>query len=651
MIVDPHRLPVNRLIPPVYIEELWANGQNLFSKDGVHLSYDQNTLEINYTALSFSAPENVDLKYKLEGFDKDWIDAGKRRTAYYTNLPSGNYTFRVIASNDDGLWNEQGTYLKLAIATPPWKSWWAYGLYIAAFSFLAFGAFRFQAWQLSLKANIQEMEFRAMIAEAEQRETLMMLRAKDIETKALERENVQRVEAELQMREKNIELSQTLRSLELAQQELEKKNNLLEEANLKLREVEQLKANFTAMLIHDLKSPLMVMDTVFQFLRMEYSLFSEEILKFIKAGEDSARKMLGLVNEVLELYRTDVQQIVLNRKTISPEQFIRSCVESARIAASAESIDVTLSIEPPLPQISADLSRLERVFANILSNAIKFTSKGGLIAVKAWTISGKGIESGLQFLAVSITDTGEGIAAEYLPYLFDPYQQAQSSKKMRGVGLGLSIVKRIVAAHGGNVSVQSRLGVGSCFTVLLPAVTEGSTGSPISEEKLEALIQKSGEFVPLLGRASEDSSSDFIKDHQINLETDASILVADDNPINQKVIVKQLEKMGYKIDTVANGREAVEAALKKDYSLIFMDCHMPEMDGLEATIKIRKEKGEDIPIIAFTSNTMSSFIEECFKIGMDDLLEKPYKIADLEEILLRWLKRESSLFKVKSSSL
>ena len=254
------------------------------------------------------------------------------------------------------------------------------------------------------------------------------------------------------------------------QNQLDQQNSQLEAANLKLRELDQIKQNFTAMLVHDLKSPLSVVKGTLEFLSMDESLEETGYGELIRASEGSVQKILNLINEVLEVYKSEAQDMKLVLTPQNPQALLRECIVEAEVAGRAAGLTVVPNIVDDLPTISMDAGKLGRVFSNLLSNAVKFTPKGGHIVVEARTTAGTGIETGSKFLTVEITDTGEGIPAEELPFLFDPYRQAKSNKARLGVGLGLAIVKRIVAAHGGNIVVRSKLGVGTCFSVMIPAV-------------------------------------------------------------------------------------------------------------------------------------------------------------------------------------
>lgn len=247
-----------------------------------------------------------------------------------------------------------------------------------------------------------------------------------------------------------------------------KQKERLEEANLKLKELDRVKAEFTAMLVHDLKTPLTVVSGTLQILEMGDVFSKEEVADMITTANTSLVKMLDLINDMLEVFRSEDQEIKLRVEEISPTSFLKEHVEETQMAAYSSQISVESNIDKDLPKLVVDRKQFGRALSNLLSNAIKFTPTGGKITIEAHLEKGKGVEAGLTWLLISITDTGQGIEAQELPYIFDPYRQAISKKAYLGVGLGLAIVKRIIAAHGGSISVQSQVGIGTCFTISLP---------------------------------------------------------------------------------------------------------------------------------------------------------------------------------------
>ncbi len=218
-------------------------------------------------------------------------------------------------------------------------------------------------------------------------------------------------------------------------------------ANRKLKELEQLKAMFAAMLVHDLRSPLAVIHTTLQILRSEKVFASKEDESLVELSALSMTKVLDLINDVLQIYRSDARDVGAPLEKLSVAPLLIKCGEEARVLGLARQVSVETRVAPGLPAVMGNDSRLDRVVTNLLANALKFSAPGGAIQA----------------------DRGSGIAEDDLPFVFEPYRQASGGRTI-GVGLGLAIAKRFVEMHRGALSVQSRSGAGTTFTVSLPAL-------------------------------------------------------------------------------------------------------------------------------------------------------------------------------------
>ena len=261
--------------------------------------------------------------------------------------------------------------------------------------------------------------------------------------------------------EKNAALTQANADLSASRQELA-------EANIQLREMAEIKANFTAMLVHDLKSPLSVVKATLDFLSIDGDVVAGPYGALVHASVKTISKILAMIGELLEVFRTDSKEIHLRRESVKFTEFLKEFLENTRIAAQSENLVLETAISPNLPDMAIDVGKLERALSNLLSNAIKFTPAGGTISVEASEVMHMHSGVGQTAVLIRISDTGEGIEPDVLPIIFDPYRQGQSGKGRLGVGLGLAIVKRIVEAHGGTISATSQLGKGTTFTLLLP---------------------------------------------------------------------------------------------------------------------------------------------------------------------------------------
>ncbi len=245
---------------------------------------------------------------------------------------------------------------------------------------------------------------------------------------------------------------------------LEQQNQSLQDANLKLKEIHTLKANFTAMLVHDLRSPLTSVGLTLQMMA------DGAPVKPGMAGQamQSVQKIQALLDEMLELHRSEFGQLPLETTSFDPVHWLTGIADHFKVIADAEGITFQTSWPDTLPSLQGDRGKLDRVVNNLLGNAIKFTPRGGAVRLEASIEFGSGVEAGLRFLRLCIIDTGRGISAEKLPYIFDPFRQADPRDSRTGFGLGLAIVQRLVAAHHGQIRAQSQVGFGSSFTVMLP---------------------------------------------------------------------------------------------------------------------------------------------------------------------------------------
>ena len=253
-------------------------------------------------------------------------------------------------------------------------------------------------------------------------------------------------------------------TLSRLQKELRERNRTLEEANLRLREAERMRAGFTAMLVHDLRSPLTSIGLALDLYRDDGAIPG----KTLGVCEQALAKLLGLVQDLLEVFRGDSTELPLQLELTDPSRFLQAVKDHFQTQAEHKGIDFQLNPSELPVEIRIDPPRLERVFSNLLGNALKFTPPGGRITLSAGIEADAGATPGRRWLRVEVADTGRGIPAELLPFVFEPYYQTLDEDRSQGVGLGLAIVKRIILAHRGKVEVQSREGRGTTFILRLP---------------------------------------------------------------------------------------------------------------------------------------------------------------------------------------
>ncbi len=291
---------------------------------------------------------------------------------------------------------------------------------------------------------------------------------------------------------------------------------------------------------------------------------------------------------------------------------------SARVEEKKLSVIVDYPVEVPYRFIG-DEGRIRQIIVNLLGNAIKFTERGEII-VRVEPVPATAPD--VVRVRVSVEDTGLGIEPEGLAKLFESFTQADGSTTRRfgGTGLGLPISKRLVELMGGEIGASSTPGVGSKFWFELGLALDDS---------------------PSMDPPSDVSYRELRDSAPCQTFKGTSVLVAEDNPVNQKVATRMLERLGCRVDVACDGLEAIDMSSKFAYSAIFMDCQMPELDGLEATRIIREQEGAGgrarTPIIAMTASAMSGDREECLAAGMDDYETKPIRAQKIEQLLQLWV--------------
>jgi CheY-like chemotaxis protein len=335
--------------------------------------------------------------------------------------------------------------------------------------------------------------------------------------------------------------------------------------------------------------------------------------------EDASTHLLAVINDILDMSKIEANKLELSIVPFGFERLLRKTADVIQFRIDEKRQRFTVDIDSAIPPvIEGDDQRLAQVITNLLSNAVKFTPENGAIALRA---SLEKEEDGICTIRIEVSDTGIGISGEQRRHLFTSFEQADSgtSRKFGGTGLGLAISRRIVNLMGGDIHVESESGRGSRFIFTIQARRSAEE----SAEQDDPANRPPSETADFSGRR---------------------ILVAEDVDINREILCSLLEPTGIAIDTAANGVEAVEKfrARPGAYDLILMDVQMPEMDGYEATRRIRAFEAETgaawgAPIIALTANVFREDVEKCLAAGMNDHLGKPLVMEEVTAILRSYL--------------
>lgn len=394
----------------------------------------------------------------------------------------------------------------------------------------------------------------------------------------------------------------------------------LEQAKLAAEAASEAKSRFLAVMSHEIRTPLNGVTGVLRLLEQEE--LSPRQRRWIEMAGQSAVTLLKILNGILDFSKAEAGKVELHVAGTDLHAAIKGATHTYLTQAAAKGLAWSLEIAPDVPQMAElDQERLSQILGNLLSNALKFTDQGSI----RLRISLCSAEMGVKRLRFEVTDTGPGISLEGQRFLFQPFSQVDDSTTRRhgGTGLGLVICRQLVELMGGTIGVQTACGEGSTFWFEIPVRPARPCIGP---DHTEGAV-KPGSPAPE--------------------RPGIRVLLAEDNEINQELARAMIQFAGYNCDCVVNGQEAVTAALTGEYSLIFMDCMMPAMDGYQATRHIRQAaisspeaQRARVPIIAMTANAMEGDREKCLTSGMDDYLSKPLDPVLVAAMLERWIRAD-----------
>lgn len=366
------------------------------------------------------------------------------------------------------------------------------------------------------------------------------------------------------------------------------------------------KSQFLANMSHEIRTPMNgILATTELVLRTPLNAEQGEL---INACHTSGQQLLALLNDILDLSRCESGKLTLESLPFDLRSEITSVMQLYTVMSQQKGVDLTLRWNESAPEwVRGDSTRLKQVLTNLMSNAVKFTDRGSV----RLSVSGEDLDESKIRMRFTIEDTGIGIPPEILPNLFAPFVQADGSTTRRygGTGLGLAICKQLVTLMGGRIDVASTVGKGTKFTLTMD-------------------LDRSAPIIP--STRSDEEKAWTVRPIRV--------LLAEDNAVNQLVAKRLLECQGCTVDVVASGLEAVQRFGSTAYDLVLMDCQMPEMDGFEATRRIRaSQRIPHVPIVAVTAQAFQSDRERCLAAGMDDYISKPISTSQLAAALQRWV--------------
>ncbi|WP_422858522.1 hybrid sensor histidine kinase/response regulator transcription factor [Flagellimonas sp. S174] len=592
-IINPQNIVYNPYLTKPYLKDIRLfnkkidkNGQvsalnSTVDSDMITLKHNQNVLTIDYEAISYTRPEKNKYAYYLEGFEKTWNYVDSKTSATYTNLASGDYTFKLKASNNDNKWNEASVILKIRVMPPWWKTVWAYMLYI-----------------LLLSLIVLSIMF------------LYKKRVNERNTFRLERER----------RKQKVEL-------------------------------QQQKLQFFTNISHEFRTPLtLIINPIKELIESGDASFPASVRQKHSIINKNAERLSRLINELMDFRKLQSNKLRLKISQFNIVDHTKSILSFFNEESKRRSIRLDLKYENKNLQVWADRGMLEKILFNLLSNAFKVTPNQGRIQVRIISDEKRVLpliseETPIPIISVSIKDNGPGIDQKDYKKIFKRfYQISELNKSYYGsTGVGLEMVKSFVELHKGLVEIDSELGKGSIFKIILPYGKEFFQGlkySRTQEEKETVLIDEAS-------KSKQEVYS--IEDILSKKESKKKLLITEDNVDLQDYLISILEE-DYDLIVASDGQEGWLKTMEHHPDIIITDVIMPLMDGIEFSEKVKNDPSlSHIPIVMLTAKELTKDRIKGMETGADAYLVKPFDTKELKVVLEQLLLKKERLLRQYSN--
>jgi signal transduction histidine kinase/ligand-binding sensor domain-containing protein/DNA-binding NarL/FixJ family response regulator len=535
--------------------------------------------EVRYTGFDLRAAEQLRFQYRLEGVDRDWVDAGTARTATYTTVPPGRHRFRVQVVNAAGIASVQEDAVTIQVLPRFWQTPWF--AVLAALGLLA-----------AIGAGLRWRE------------------------------------RQLQGRAAELQRAVDARTAELASQKGRTEDALatVEEQAHRLTALDRARSRFFASISHEFRTPLTLIHGPLHDVRAgEHGPLHADATEQIDIALDSAQRLQRLVDQLLDAARAEAGELRVVRRPGDLVAFLTRMVDALAPLADRKRITFTWRLPSEPAAVAFDSEAMEKVFANLLGNAFKFTPAGGNVTLSAEVVRGDA-----PAIEVAVADDGPGIAAEDLPHVFKRFYRAERSitRVQPGTGLGLALASDVIEQHGGSIRVESHEGRGSTFTVRLALLTSDAS----AEVPVVADLDRA-ELAALTDEIRVETNGGPEPEAGVPPPSDADtlpiVLVVDDHAAVRAYVARHLRRR-YRVVEAADGREALASMRREVPDLVVSDVTMPELDGHGLVRAIREDPDLDfVPVLLLTAAASPESRIAGLEGGADDYLTKPFVIREL----------------------
>lgn len=536
------------------------------SEGSVSLSYAENDLSFSFVAPAFLHANKVQYAYRLSD-KEEWKNLGDRRTLNLPKLSTGRYHLEVRAANNDGLWGDS-TSVIIEILPPWWQTWW-FRVLLMILTFSGLGGF-------------------------------FIYRVRRIQRQKEELEKV---------------VAERTGELKAQRDKAESDKEVIQKQSIRLQQLDKVKSKFFANISHELRTPLTLINAPLEvIIEGDLGPVNPEISKALQTARANGGNLLKLVEEILDLAKLEAGKLKLIKNPVPIRELIDQLFASYAFRFAQKRIVGELAFEAPEDlTLMIDEKKFSKIINNLLSNAIKFTPDGGEIHLSVvYPHSDGGI-------SITVSDTGPGIDADDLPFVFDRFYQAEKDNKAQGgTGIGLALSRELAHLFGGQLSVKSAFGKGTEFTFDFPVeLSEGGGNEIIPEDEsfkkdiLQGLIQ------------SAEIYSDLF-------EVDTpSVLIAEDNT-EMRAFISHIFEPYFLVAQAADGAEAWEHLESKRFDILISDWMMPRLDGFELMSRIKNEpRHSGLSLVMLTARSSEEDKLQALTAGVDDYLTKPFNKWEL----------------------